>query len=146
MSLNQYASQRFLGLGALTLERQSAHRGIAAGCGFATTWVQIYSLPPLRLRQAQHPHVSLTVFIDDLGGECSSTQEHLVVGRLAAGAASLWQCIQEDLDSKVAEHKSVLLASSDLLAPPCLRGVCELRAEGGLQPRGGHYRRPQEGH
>jgi hypothetical protein len=59
--------------------------------------------------------VGLTVFIDDLAGETASHDEHKVVGRLAAGAAQLWQTISADLDSAVAKHKSVLLASSDSL-------------------------------
>ena len=46
VALNQYGSKRFLGLGALTMECQYARRGIAAGCGLATTWVQVYALPP----------------------------------------------------------------------------------------------------
>ncbi len=89
VALNQYAAKRFLGLGALTMECAYARRGIAAGCGMATTWVQIYALPPLRLWRVTHPWVSLTMFIDDLGGGTSAKEEHLVVGRLAAAAASL---------------------------------------------------------
>ena len=115
VSLNQYAAKRFVGLGGLTMESQYAWRGIAAGCGFATTWVQIYALPPLRLWRVEHPQVSLTMFIDDLGGGTCAKEEHQVVGRLGAAAASLWTIVESDLDSRVAEHKSILLASNDRL-------------------------------
>jgi hypothetical protein len=115
VAVNQYAAKRFVGLGALTTECQYACRGIAAGCGLATTWVQIYALPPLRLWRVEHPQVHLTMFIDDLGGGTCAKEEHQVVGRLGAAAASLWHLVEADLDSRVAEHKSVLLASSDRL-------------------------------
>ena len=46
VALNQYGARRFIGLGALTLECQHALRGIAAGCGLATTLVQVYASPP----------------------------------------------------------------------------------------------------
>jgi hypothetical protein len=68
VALNQYGARRFIGLGALTLECQHALRGIAAGCGLATTLVQVYALPPLRVWREDHPKVPLTMFIDDLGG------------------------------------------------------------------------------
>jgi hypothetical protein len=68
IALNQYGARRFIGLGALTLDCNYALRGIAAGCGLATIFVQIYALPPLRAWRLEHPKVSLTMFIDDLGG------------------------------------------------------------------------------
>ena len=55
------------------------------------------------------------MFIDDLLGDTSAPEEHLVVGRLAAGAADLKVTIEADLGCKVAEHKSILVASSDRL-------------------------------
>lgn len=76
---------------------------------------QSYALPRLRLWRVEHPRVSLTMFTDDLGGGTCAKEEHLVVGHLASAAASLWHLVEEDLDSKVAEHKSALLASSDQL-------------------------------
>ncbi len=72
-------------------------------------------MPPLRIWKLEHPRVSLTVFIDDLCGRATSQDEHKVVGRLTAAAASLWTTINTDLDASVAEHKSVILASSDSL-------------------------------
>ena len=56
ISLNQYRSQRFLGLGDLVFTCYFPSRGIAAGCTFATTWVQVYAMAPLRVcaRNACH--------------------------------------------------------------------------------------------
>ncbi len=115
VSLNLYAAKRFVGMGAIALECAYPRRGIGAGCPFATTYVQMYSLPPLRLWRIEHPRVGLNVFIDDLTGQSTSKDEHKVVGRLTAGAASLWRITNDDLDASVAQHKSVLLASSDSL-------------------------------
>ena len=55
VSLNTYAARRFVGLGTITLEGAFPRRGIGAGCPFATTYVQIYSLPPLRIWRAETP-------------------------------------------------------------------------------------------
>ncbi len=115
VSLNQYGSKRYLGLGALTMECQYARRGIAAGCGLATTWVQVYALPPLRVWRVEHPQVPLTMLINDMGGGTTAREEHQVAGRLGAAAASLWSLVEADLDAHVAEHKSVILASSNSL-------------------------------
>ncbi len=57
----------------------------------------------------------MTVFIDDLMGEATAEEEHLVVGRLTAGAGSLRTSIEVDLRCEVAAPKSVLVASSDKL-------------------------------
>ena len=90
-------------------------RGIAAGCSWATTLVHIYSLDPLKVWQAHNPRVELGVFIDDLLGSATAAEEHAVVGRLAAGAAALRLAIEGDLDGKVAETKSAIIAGSDSL-------------------------------
>ncbi len=115
VALNQYGARRFIGMDDLAIDCGYPARGIAAGCGFATTWVQVYTLDPLEVWQASSPKVGLTVFIDDLMGENTSESEHLVVGRLAAGAASLQNAIETELHCEVATHKSVLVASSDKL-------------------------------
>ena len=115
IALNQYRSKRFLGLGDVACYAHYPARGLAAGCGWATTWVQVYTLEPLLVWQESSPQVGLTVFFDDLMGEATAEEEHLVVGRLTAGAASLQTSIEVDLKCEVAAHKSVLVASSDKL-------------------------------
>jgi hypothetical protein len=115
VALNQCGARRFIGLEDLALDCGFPERGIAAGCGWATTWVQVYTLDPLLIWQNSSPQVGLTVFIDDLMGESTAEEEHQVVGRLTHGAASLRTAIEFDLKCEVAAHKSVLVASSDKL-------------------------------
>ena len=91
------------------------HKGIAAGCSWATVWVQVYSIPPLRVWQDHHPIVELGLFIDDFMGATTAEQEHQVVGRLTSSATELRLAIEEGLECQVAGHKSTLLASSDRL-------------------------------
>ena len=115
LALNQYSAQRYVSMEDLCLDCGYPARGIAAGCGFATVFVQIYTLDPLQIWQSACPDVGLTIFIDDLLGESTAESEHQVVGRLAAGAATLQQAIQDELRCKVATHKSVLIASNGKL-------------------------------
>ena len=88
-ALNTYSAHRFLGLGELATDCGFPHKGIAAGCSWATTWVQVYSIPPLRIWQEHHPRVELGLFIDDFMGATTAAQEHQVVGRLTASATEL---------------------------------------------------------
>ena len=88
VSLNQYRGRRFLGLDELAVDCGFPLRGIAAGCGFATFWVQVYAMDPLEHWQRIHDRLGLTVFIDDLMGETADEHPHKVVGRLTAGAAA----------------------------------------------------------
>ncbi len=68
ISLNQYGTRRFLGLGELAVDCGFTMRGISAGCSWATLWVHIYTLDPLMVWQDRCPQVSLNIFIDDLLG------------------------------------------------------------------------------
>ena len=47
VSLNQARARRFMGFGDVAVDAQYPRRGLAAGDGFATTFVQIYALDPL---------------------------------------------------------------------------------------------------
>ena len=112
VALNQYRARRFLGLGDVAVDSLFPVRGLAAGDGFATTLVQVFALDPLEHWSAQHPRVALSMFVDDLMGDVQEAEEHQVVGHLTAGAAALQIAIEHDLGCRVAEHKSVLVASS----------------------------------
>ena len=113
VALNQYAARRYLGLESIAMDCLFPEKGIAAGCGLATYWVQVYSYEPLQVWQGAHPKVGLSMFIDDLMGETADAEPHRVVGRLTAGAAALHDAIDHELECKVAMHKSALIASSD---------------------------------
>ena len=115
VALNQYAARRFVGLDALTVDAGFPEKGITAGCGLATYWIQVYSFEPLGAWQIVHPQVPLSMFIDDLMGQTEDAHQHRVVGRLAAAAASLHDVIDRELRCTVAQHKSALIASSDPL-------------------------------
>ena len=102
VALNQYSTRRFIGLEDLALPCDFPERGIVAGCGLATTWVQVYSLEPLQVWQTASPQVGLTIFIDDLFSHSEDQAEHKVVGHLAAGAASLHVAIEHNLECRIA--------------------------------------------
>ena len=55
------------------------------------------------------------MFFVDLMGDAGADSEHLVVGRLTAGAADLQDMIQHELGLQVVQHKSTLVASNDKL-------------------------------
>ncbi len=125
VALNHYGTRRFIGLEELALDCGHPERGIAAGCGWATTWVQVYTLDPLLIWQHSSPHLGLTVFIDDLFTGCEAEEDHQVVGRLTEGAAKLKQAIEEELRCEVAAHN----ASSSPATTSCLRSfVCHSAA------------------
>lgn len=115
VALNQYAARRLIGLNALTLDAAYAEKGIAAGCGLATFWVQVYALEPLQVWQQAQPLLELSMFVDDLWTGAEDEQPHKVVGRLTAGAAALHDTTTRELKCSVAVHKSALVASSDRL-------------------------------
>ena len=115
VALNQYGSRRFIGLEDLALDCGFPERGIAAGCGWATTYVQIYALGPLRRWKATNESVPLSMFIDDLEASSQESSGSKVVERLTAAGATLKVAIREDLECEVALHKSVLIASTDSL-------------------------------
>ncbi len=115
IALNRYRAKRYLGLGDVACYAGFPTRGLAAGCGWATTWAQVYSIDPLEAWTVQNPQVGITLFIDDFFGDCQAQEEHEVAGRLTAGAAALRVAIEDDLECSVAEHKSVIIASSDRL-------------------------------
>ena len=121
ISLNQYRGKRFLGLDTMAVECGHPDRGIAAGCAFATFWVQLYAIDPLATWKAENTYLDLSVFIDDLMSDTTGQQEHQVVGRLATGAATLRSTIENELGCKIADHKSAIIASSDSLLQKCKR-------------------------
>ena len=59
VALNQYAARRYIGLESLAMDALYPEKGIAAGCGLATYWVQVYSYDPLQDWRALHPQVGL---------------------------------------------------------------------------------------
>ncbi len=77
--------------------------------------VQVFTLTPLECWRDQHPEVPLSMFIDDLLGSTTAPEEHLVVGRLTAAAADLQNTVEQELGCRVAQHKSVVVASNDRL-------------------------------
>eukprot|EP00959_Pyramimonas_sp_CCMP1952_P342443 7174539-Pyramimonas_sp.AAC.1 len=82
-------------------------RGIAAGCGWATFLVQVYSLGPLDCWSKKNPRgTDSQMFIDDLFmGQQHQNQEALV-RQLQHSAARLAVIIQDDLECKLALHKA----------------------------------------
>ncbi len=119
VSLNQYRGKRFLGLDQLAVECGHPLRGIAAGCGFATVYVQVYSIDPLEAWSGRHPALDLSVFIDDFMSDNTSATEHQVTGRLAAGAADLRHTVEHELGCHIADHKSAIIASGHRLLERC---------------------------
>ena len=115
VALNQARAKRYLGLGDVAVDARFPRRGLAAGDSFATYLVQIYTLDPLERWSLKHPAVPLSLLIDEFLGSTSAPEEHQVVGRLASAAADLHELVKQDLGCQVANHKSVVVASSDRL-------------------------------
>ncbi len=115
IALNQYRAQRFLGLSDVACSARFPSRGIAAGDGWATTFVQVYSIDSLESWATLNPRVHISLFIDDFMGDSQAQEAHEVAGRLTAGAASLKVAIETELECSIAAHKSVLIASSEPL-------------------------------
>ena len=115
VALNQARAKRYLGLGDVAVDARFPRRGLAAGDSFATYLVQIYTLEPLERWSSRHPAVPLSLFIDDFLGSTVAPEEHQVVGRLTSAAADLHELVEQDLGCQVAQHKSVVVASSDRL-------------------------------
>ena len=72
------------------------HRGIAAGCSFATFLVQMLVLPGLREWRSRHTDVLLTMFIDDLFVQARHRRLSQLVLRLTESAADLRRIIEDE--------------------------------------------------
>ncbi len=114
--LNQYSSQRVVAYNGVAQNTYFPSRGLAAGCGFATFLVQVLAIPALDKFQALHPQVWITMFIDDLLVQARHRLPAQVVSRLTEAGAALHDIITNEWECKVAQQKSVLLASSRSLS------------------------------
>ena len=56
----------------------AAHRGIPAGCPFATTFVRIYVMQLADEFCAEHPHINLDVFVDDWAIDAKGERQQVV--------------------------------------------------------------------
>ena len=89
--------------------------GIAAGCGFATYLIPMYTIDPLDSWTQRNPNLDLHMFIDDIIIKKHDYKISRIASDLNNGTNSLLDCIQTDLDSKIEPSKSQLLASSELV-------------------------------
>ena len=67
LATQAYGYTRFLGIGGPTMDCGFPRRGIIAGCVFATTGVQLYSMPPIKaiMRSREMSLETLKVYLDD---------------------------------------------------------------------------------
>ncbi|CAK0885168.1 unnamed protein product, partial [Prorocentrum cordatum] len=113
--LNQHKSRRLVSFSSMVTDVGYTTRGIPAGDSFATYLVQMYCINELDAWQSQHSMVQLSVFIDDFLQQAESSSMLTVLTNLTDAAHDMRQVIELDLQCPVADHKSVVLASSEKL-------------------------------
>jgi hypothetical protein len=114
--LNQYSSTRLVATRDLVQLVDHPTRGIAAGCGWATFLVQVYSLSPLDAwAEANSKGTDLQMFIDDLFLGQQRRDPQALVRQLQYSAARLAVLVTEELECKLALHKAQVSASTTRL-------------------------------
>jgi hypothetical protein len=111
LAVSMYRGPRVLHYGSHGARVDGITRGIAAGCSFATTLVQVLYARALRRWAARHPKVEAAVYIDDLAVQ-SVGREETVARRLGEAVAELGQVVAEELQCRVAPAKTQVIASS----------------------------------
>ncbi len=111
LSVASYSLPRVVGIGGVFSRRIAPRRGITAGSAFATTELRCMLMRTLDAVVKLHPHASLSVYVDDIVMETTST------ARRAAStiiAASLMLCsrIEGDLGMAISTTKSCCTSSS----------------------------------
>ena len=87
------------------------NRGVAQGCTFACTAIQIYTLPIIRRYREKFSEVPLNLYIDDSHQQVEGPEDRVV--KLLAEAALGWrQMIESDLRCTISQPKAAVVSSS----------------------------------
>jgi exonuclease III len=115
VSCYMYGARRVVAMQDIAVDAGRPKRGIAAGCGFATYYAQIYVIPGLDWFSKANPKIGLQIYVDDFTGQTKDAEEHTVAERLVDGARKLLDLIEVDLECTLSVPKACLIASSDRL-------------------------------
>ena len=99
--LGVYATPRYVAFQDLVMYVGHTVYGIAAGCGFATYLIQMYTIDPLDSWTQRNPSLDLHMFIDDILLKKHALNISRIASALNKATHSLLDCIQTDLDSKI---------------------------------------------
>ncbi len=126
LALAVYSGPRMLSLNGAMSAPSYAWRGITAGCGFATTFVRIYSVAPFdRMvrelkwefgEEAPDPDS----YIDDITLSATGTEDE-VYNKLALGYEILKEVVEDELECRVEVSKAAIVASSKRLVRRLMR-------------------------
>ena len=91
-------ARRLLTLQRAGKEAGMALEGVPAGCGFATTWVQLFLLEAVGnvYRYLVDNPLELDIFIDDFGLTGCGFTEQQIAQKLCEGAAALKQMLEDE--------------------------------------------------
>ena len=145
--LSMYRAVRYLTISPFVATPVRATVGVAAGCGFATTWVKVYSLEPLAEALAEisasiPPLVTANaeIYIDDLQWDVEAGTEEEAASAFVSVAQVLSDTIQVDMCADLAYDKAAVVAAapgtwrSDRLARARCAGGWDARAAPRLSP------------
>ena len=125
LSLAAYGAHRRITLrGAVSREVQ-AMRGVAAGCGQATTLLKVLLMQLLDNLSERHPAVQIRVVVDDISGQVIERPPK-AARAMVAFTKDLYTGLETDLGMEVSRTKTAVLSSSPLLGKLVLRGMRSL--------------------
>jgi hypothetical protein len=115
--LGMYRAVRYLTIAPFVASPMRATVGVAAGCGFATTWVKVYSLEPLveaitEIEAIVPPAVTANaqIYIDDLQWDVEADTEQEAACAFVDVAQVLCDAIQIDMCADLAYDKAAVVA------------------------------------
>eukprot|EP00974_Lingulodinium_polyedra_P009636 924224-Lingulodinium_polyedra.AAC.1 len=92
-----YSAARLVKLAALVSHAGCPNEGVAAGCGFATYFVQVYLGEPVEGFLQEFPWLHLVIQIDDFVAQATDACEDRLASGLAESADALLVLIEEEL-------------------------------------------------
>jgi hypothetical protein len=117
--LGMYRAVRYLTISPFVAAPVRATVSVAAGCGFATTWVKVYSLEPLvealaEISASIPPSVTSNaeIYIDDLQWDVEAASEEEAACAFVQVAHVLSDVIQIDMHADLAYDKAAVVASA----------------------------------
>ena len=126
VSCNVYQSARIVSLQGYSVRVGQPQRGIPAGCGYATFYVQCYSLRPMLNWQARHQSVSGSLFIDDITAGTMGISVGEVVSNIVGAARDLSTVVADELECSIAVSKCQLVCSSDTVQAAIVQKLGDL--------------------
>ena len=102
--------------GIFASERLFARCGMVVGCSFATTFVKIFYMREFDALAVRHPRVSFEVYIDDVTAMSANKCPRKIVEDMGAFDDDFCSLVAGDLQAKIADNKTVVVADSKELA------------------------------